>query len=132
MLIPLSVLGFAVLLVVQLVTMSRADSPAAQPAAKPTPALTNVYRAPGSGQPLQYTDHNPETHDERIVVRVDAYGHNASGTGSGEGGCATINNYDGGRIYFDDGTTLDLTNMMLEGWTGQPPAFVSGTPAKRE
>lgn len=130
--IPLFVLGFAVLLVVQLVTMPRMESPAAQPAANPVPALTNVYRATGSGQPLKYSDHNPETHDERIVVRVDAYGHSASGTGIGEGGCATFNNYEGGRIYFDDGTTLDLTDMMLEGWTGQPPAFVSGTPAKRE
>ena len=38
-------------------------------------------------------------------------------------------NDEGGRFYFEDGTTLELADMMLVCWTGQPPAFVSGTHA---
>jgi len=99
----------------------------------PDSALENVYKATGNEpQALEYVPHEEEVENSqpRIVIRVDAFGHNGYSTGHGPKGAATFNNYDGGRLYFEDGTTLDVTKLTLEGWSGEPPAVAKGTPIR--
>ncbi|MEO7454574.1 MAG: hypothetical protein ABIV13_07415 [Fimbriimonadales bacterium] len=94
--------------------------------------LENVYTATGrEPQSLEFIPNDEQASKQpRIAVRVDAFGPSGSGTGHGPGGAGAVYSYYFGRLHFDDGTRLDVTKMSLEGWPGQPPAVVIGTPIR--
>ncbi|MDQ2986542.1 MAG: hypothetical protein M3R13_07455 [Armatimonadota bacterium] len=126
--IPLGTLILGSLLLTQ-----TAATPAIEPQHPPTAAtqrspdwaaeLTTVYRIADGGGPRYTGDPNKK------VIRIDGRNRVTSMIAmTAEGGCQAVDSYDFGRVNFDDGTTIYLNHMTVEGWSGYPPALVSGTP----